>query len=455
MLRALWFFIQLSVIVAASVWLISQRGAVDIVWNDYTVSVQIGLFLLALALFIILLFTLYRVFLFLADAPGVFSRKRHEKSRKKGYSALTRGFVALAAGDEKKAGALAREVRKLLPGEKGLPLLLEAQAARLRGDEGAARAAFEQLLEDEDAAFLGIRGLLKSSLDAGDAQKALSYARAALDKNPKQPWVLKSVYDLELRNHHWVAAHDILPRLRKYKAIEEDQAGRDEIALLMIRAEEDRIAGLQSGWLHKAERAHKIDPAFAPVTLALGDYYLLQNKKGKVITLVEKAWKISPHPDLAALWARLAPEDRASDPLRSLRWVERLAALSPDHPESHLASARAAMEARLAGEARAHLAMAEKLRATASVFRLRADLEEQTTHSAPAVREWLEKASSAPSDPVWYCTQTGTIYNRWTPIAQPHGLFNTMRWGNPAERFEGKALGARGAGPDPLLIDAV
>lgn len=453
MLRALWFFLQLSVIVAASVWLISQRGAVDIVWNDYTVSVQIGLFLLALALFIILLFTLYRVFLFLADAPGVFSRKRHEKNRKKGYSALTRGFVALAAGDEKKASALAREVRKLLPDERGLPLLLEAQAARLRGDEGAARGAFEKLLEDEDAAFLGIRGLLKSSLDAGDAQKALSYARAALDKNPKQPWVLKSVYDLELRNRHWVAAHELLPRLRKYKAIAEEEAGRDEIALLMIRAEEDRIAGFDSGWLQKAERAHKIDPAFAPLVLALGDYYLSQNKKGKVIALVEKAWKIAPHPDLAVLWDRLAPEDKASDPLRRLRWFEKLLGLSPDNAESHIAAARAAMEAGLAGEARAHLIMAETLRPAASVYRLRADLEEQTTHSAPAVREWLDKAASAAPDPVWFCAQTGTIYNRWSPVAEPQGLFNTIRWGNPAERFKSRTFSRAGGVPDPLLID--
>jgi HemY protein len=452
-LRALWFFFQLAVVVCAAIWIASQQGTVDVVWNDYTVSLHLGIFLLFLTLFTLIAVAFFRLVGAIVGAPVSMSRRRRERNRKKGFQALTRGFVAIAAGDGKKATGYAKDVRHLLPDETGLPLLLEAQAARLRGEESAARNSFEQLLGDKDAAFFGIRGLLKSSLDEGDAVKALGYAKTALDKNPKQPWILKSVYDLELQNHHWHAAMTTLERVRKAKAIDEAQARKDEIALLMILAEEDRISSNENGWLKKIERVLKLDPGFTPAAIKLGEHYLVKNKNGKVVGIVERAWKFNPHPDLAVLWDKLAPENKASDPLRRLRWFEKLVAVKPDSVDGQLAAAKAAMEAGLAGEAKAHLTMAENLRPTAQVYRLRADLEEQTSRNATVIREWMDKAASAAPDSVWYCTQTRHIYERWSPVAQPHGSFNTIEWGSPLGAVYAQTEGLLSNWKDPLMIE--
>lgn len=456
MLRALWFFFQLAIVVAAAVWIISQQGAVDIAWNGYDVSLNLGIFLLAIVLFTLAVVSVFRLIGSIVDLPNVFSRHRRDKARAKGFTSLTRGFVAIAAGDAKKATQYAREVRGLLPDERGLPLLLEAQAARLRGEEQAARVTFEELLTDKDAAFFGIRGLLKSSLDEGDTLKALGYAKVALEKNPKQPWILKSVYDLELRNRQWVAAAKTLERVRKVKAIDEAQARKDEIALLMLLAEQDRIGGLEDDSIRKIERAAKLDPGFVPATVKLGEYYLVKNKTGKVSSLVERAWKLNPHPELITLWARIAPEIKANDMTKRLRWFEKLIAIRPDSADGQIAAAKAAIDAGLWGEARGYLSTAENLRPSASVFRVRADLEEQATHNAVEVRSWLEKAADAAADPVWYCTQTGHIYERWSPVAEPHGLFNTIEWGHPlAAPFGYGGASALSAWKDPLMIENV
>jgi len=450
-LRALWFFLQIAIVVAVALWLIAQKGAVDIVWNEYSISLNLGIFLLALTVFMLVSVAFFRVIGAIVGAPGSWSRRRKEKNRQKGFQALTRGFVAIAAGDAKKATGYARDVRKLLPDETGLPLLLEAQSARLRGEEEAARGAFEKLLGDKDAAFFGIRGLLKSSLEAGDAQKALGYAKAALEKNPKQPWIIKSVYDLELQNRYWHAANQTLDRARKYKAIDDAQAVRDEIALLMILADEDRIAGNESAWLKKIERALKLDPGFTPAAVALGEHYLTKNKNGKVSAIVERAWKTNPHPDLAVLWGRIAPDNTASDPLKKLRWFEKLVAIKPEAAEGQFAAAKAAMDAGLAGEARGYLMTAETLRPTAQVYRLRADLEEMTTRNASLIREWMDQAANAAPDAVWHCTLTGNIYEKWAPVAEPHGSFNTIIWGTSkirAVRTQNLA-----EWKDPLMIE--
>lgn len=455
MLRALWFFFQLAIVVCAAIWIASQQGAVAIEWNDYDVSLNLGIFLLAIVLFTLLVVTLFRLFGAIVAIPSNFSRNRREKNRAKGFRSLTRGFVAIAAGDAKKATQYAKEVRGFLPDERGLPLLLEAQAARLRGEEQVARSSFEQLLTDKDAAFFGIRGLLKSSLDEGDTMKALGYAKTALDQNPKQPWILKSVYDLELQNKQWEAAAKTLERVKKAKVLDDVEARKDEVALLLLLAEQDRLGGYEDASIRKIERAVKLDPAFVPAVVKLGEYYLVKNKSGKVAALIERAWKTNPHPELLVLWDRIAPEIKSNDTTKRLRWFEKLIAIKPDSADGQIAAAKAAMEAGLWGEARAYLTVAENLRPSSMVFRARADLEEQATHNTMAVRHWLEQAAEAAPDPVWYCTQTGHIYDHWSPVAEPHGSFNTIEWGHP--RFQPFAHGkaALSEWKDPLMIEKI
>ena len=49
-----------------------------------------------------------------------------------------------------------------------------------------------------------------------------------------------------------------------------------------------------------------------------------------------------------------------------------------------------------------------------------------------AANAWLEKAMSAPEFKKWVCTETGLVYNEWSPLTPPHNSFNTMVWDYPA-----------------------
>lgn len=452
MIRALWFFIQLAVVAAALIWISTQRGNVDIAWHDYQLDMQLGVFLALVVFVIFTAIILFRVVGFIVDLPTKWSRRSKEKAREKGYRSLTRGFVAIAAGDAKKATQYAKEVRYLLPDERGLPLLLEAQAARLRGEEEVARHSFEELLGDKDAAFFGIRGLLKSSLDAGDTVAALEYARTAMDQNPKQAWIIKSVYDLELKNGQWASAYKTLDRVKKYKAEDADKILTDEVALLLALADEDALAGREGDARKKTERAVKIAPLFIPAVLRLGNYYLERNKKDKIVLMIKQAWKDNPHPDLAVLWDKVAPKNKMDDNFRRLRWMESLVELNPISADSHIAAAMVSMEDGLWGEAKAHLIKAEDIRPSAQVYRLRAKLEEQQGGNAYLIKDWMEKAADASPDPVWYCTLTGNIYSQWSPVALPHRSFNTIVWGHPVVQANQNI--ALKDWKDPLMIES-
>jgi HemY protein len=142
--------------------------------------------------FIVVLLFLHRIYLWVARLPAFFKNKKSQANTQKGINAVTRGLTAVASGDSDTSQKMAREARRYLPQEKGLTLLLEAQSARLKGDEAKANECFQALLEDKNAAFLGVRGLLSNALAEKDYPKALDYARKGLDMNPRQPWIIRT-----------------------------------------------------------------------------------------------------------------------------------------------------------------------------------------------------------------------------------------------------------------------
>lgn len=449
MFRAIWFLIQVGLVIAAAVWISQRPGFVVVEWMNYRLSAQIGIFLLMIAVVVIAALVISKIVNGIASIPRHLVERHEENARRRGYRAMTRGFVAVAAGDAKHATKYARQTRGLLPDDQGLPILLEAQAARLRGEEGAARRSFEELLKDKDASFFGLRGLLTSSLDAGDYAQALDYALKALDTHPKQGWILKTVYDLQLKNRFWDDAFKTLMKIEKHHAMPIEQVRKDEIALLILQAQKAESAGENSNMMRKLERAHRIDTTFVPSTVYLAGRYIAKGKNRKAATIIEKAWKHNPHPDLLTLWDRLAPANKPSDTMRRLRWYEKLVSIKPDSAEGQMAAARAAMEDGLWGEAKAYLTIAEQIEPSAKLYKLRAQVEEQTSHDPKKIQEWLEKAADAPASKVWTCRDTGAVYEQWSPVAEPQGSFNTIVWGYPlpARRMPGLAI-------DPMMIEA-
>ena len=72
----------------------------------------------------------------------------------RGYLAISRGLIAVGAGDARAAKRAADEAERIAPGEP-LALLLNAQVAQLSGDRAAAEHAFRAMAERDDTKLLG------------------------------------------------------------------------------------------------------------------------------------------------------------------------------------------------------------------------------------------------------------------------------------------------------------
>ncbi len=445
MLRALWFLLKVGLLAAAAVWVANRPGTIDISWQGYDVHADAAVAFLAAMLGAVILLLIYRAVTGLFAMPKIWQRYRAHIRQQKGLKSLTLGLTAVAAGDARLAGYHAHRTRALLPGDAGLSVLLEGQAARLKGDDESARSAFEALLSNKDTAFLGLRGLMQDALARGREADAAALTARAMKLYPRHPFVLRMVYDVELRQGHWNEAQKFLKRVERLHAMEPAAILADRIALLLQQAEEAPVRES----LPLLKKAWRADHASVPAAVRLARHYLDEGKRSNAVSVLEKTWALNPHPALLPLWKDAAPLMKG-DSAQRLRWYEKLIALQPTSIDAHMATASAAMDEQLWGVARQHLDTAGSIGAVpARFYHMRARLA-QAQHRPDEAALMLRRAADAPPEKTWICRETGNIYETWSPVAAPHGSFNTIAWDYP-QPFRA-AIGS--SDPTDLLIAA-
>ncbi len=426
MLRALAFLVTLAAVTWAAVWLADHPGEVAIRWQGYAVSTTVGVLALAVAAVAIVWALVYRFWHWLHAGPRRLREGRASRRRERGYRALTEGLVAAAAGDGRTAQRLGREAGRLI--DNPFNLLLLAQAAQLAGDEAAARRHFTAMLEHPETAFLGLRGLLVQATKAGDFEAARDYARRAFALRPEAEWVAEALFDLEVRAGDWEAAQRTLESQQRHKHVSGETARRRRAVLLAARALAAHEAGRDDEALPLARKAHDLAPDLVAAGALAARLLAAAGRRRAAAKTIDAAWDAAPHPLLVEAHAALAPGEGA---LQRLKRVERLAARRPEHPESRLALAEAALAAEVWGAARAQLTALAESHPSRRVFRLLARLEERENGDVAAAQSWLWRAASAPPDAAWVCEKCGAVASAWAPRCPACAAFDSLAWKTP------------------------
>ena len=205
--------------------------------------------------------------------------------------------------------------------------------------------------------------------------------------------------------------------------------------------------------LKHARRAHAAAPALVAAATLLARLLIDDRKPREAARALEKSWAAAPHPELARLYLEAGPGDGAS----RYRRIARLVTLAPDHRESRLAAAQAALDAGLTGQARRHLqALTPPSCRTAQLW---ARLE-QEEGDGEAAAMWTARAARADPEPLWHCARCGHSDEDWHAVCRSCGAFDSASWRPPGPRAAGEApllltlaIGAGEAHAEPPPID--
>ncbi len=439
MWRALVFIGLLAVAAFGAVWLADRPGNVLITWGGYEYRTTVAILAIAAVAGALLLSLLWTVVRYLMQLPARMSYASRARRRARGYAAVSRGMVAVGSGDPTAARRHAGEAERLL-GHEPLTLLLKAQAAQISGDRAGAESAFRRMADESETRVLGLRGLFVEAKRRGDMPEARAYAAEAARLAPAVSWANEAVLEAQSADGDWRGALATVERRASLGLLDKASARRHRAVLLtadaLARQDPD-----PDGALNAALDAVKLAPDLVPAATVAGRLLSRRGDLRRGSKIVEAAWKLQPHPDLADVYLDLRIGDSTLDRLRR---AETLARLSSWDPEARLAVARAGLEARDFARAREALRPLLTERPTVRACLLMADIEQAEHGATGQVREWLARAVRSPRDPVWIAD--GVVSESWAPVSPITGRLDAFVWQAPPDLL---------TGPGPMLDDVV
>ena len=452
-----------ALIVALALAIGLLHGHVSLQLGSVSVDTSTPIALVVLAVLFVVLYVVVRLLGVLVRLPRDWRAWRQRRHRAQGDDAVTKALVALAAGDAPAARHEAARSRRRL-GDTAQTLLLTAEAARLAEREPEAEAAFRILAARRDAAFLGLRGQFRLAMARQDFPAAAKLAAAAEVARPGGSWLRAERARLAARTGDWSGA----------LALADSNAPKAALATAAANASQDPGAALKL-----AQVAWKADPGLVPAALAYATRLRAAGKERQAQAVIRQSWARAPHPDLAAFSlgqvggqappgavtqggaevpagavaqtgavaqagsvaqtgavaqagavarsgavAQVGAVAQPGEPLKQYQAAQRLTEGNPDHIESRLLLARAALTAGLTGEARRQ---AEAARAAGLDQRRLWLLLAEIEGDGDASRDALQHALVAEPDPTWRCTSCHTTQATWQPVCPVCGTVGGLR----------------------------
>jgi HemY protein len=384
---------------------------------------------------------------FIAGDETAISRYFDRSRERKGYAALGEGMLAVASGEGKLAQDKAAKAAKYLD-QPHLTNLLSAQAAETIGDRGRAERLYRQMLEDDRTRFVGIRGIMQHKLDAGDTQTALALAQKAYALKPKHKELQDTLLQLQTREHDWKGARAVLKDKRKQGDLPQAVHIRRDAVLALQEASEVLAHGSSISAREAAISANKASPDLIPAAVLAARSYIAQKDSRNAARVLEKTWSVRPHPDVAAAYAEIAPDET---PAARLKRFERLISKNPNSEEAHLLNAELLLAAEDFPAARRALGDLAESHPTVRTLSIMAAIERGEGADDSVVRGWLAKALTASRGPQWVCDKCHNVMADWAPTCDSCGGFDTLSWREP-EVKRPAATASTGAEMLPLLV---
>ncbi|HVY13573.1 MAG TPA: hypothetical protein VHB73_08435, partial [Alphaproteobacteria bacterium] len=202
------------------------------------------------------------------------------------------------------------------------------------------------------------------------------------------------------------------------------------LARAAVLAERARIAlerGQGSAAFEYARQADRLRPNWVPSLLLAGRALALQDRPREAASLIEKAWIISPHPQLGALYLSLKT---GKSEARKAQSAEHLAKRSGNNPISRMLVAEALLKAGILAQARYTAKELAKEYPSADTYGLMARIE-QADHQPAEAQIWRDRAAAAPPSEAWLCTSCRQPHKNWQATCSACKGFNTLVWEKP------------------------
>ena len=355
------------------------------------------------------------------------SRYFDRNRERRGFEALSDGLMALASGDGRDAMAKAKKADRLL-NRPDLTNLIMAQAAVANGDRQTAKTTYKKLLKDPKTRFVGTYGLLQQHLQDGDTEVALKLAEHAFALKPRHGETQDVLLKLQAGQEDWRGVRTTLTAKLKHGSLPKDVHKRRDAVFALSQSRDLRAEGKLEEAQAYAVEANRLAPGLVPAALLSAEGHQEQKNVKQASRILRAAWQLAPHPDLAAGFAALAPDEASAARLKRFGQFTKG---TESHPETKMLMAELYVAMADFDAARQALGDLAKTDPTMRALTILAAIERGDGADDQSVRRLLTQAISAQRDPQWICDNCGHVHHDWEPVCLNCEAIDSIAWKRP------------------------
>lgn len=403
--------------------------------SELTISIVMGVCLvLLLSGFVFLGFTFLNLIIavirFLSGDETAITRYFNKSRQLKGNKALSNALISFYEGNSLEALVHSNKAKKFLKNDK-LSLLINAQIAKKTGDSNLTLASYKKLLVHKDTRQVALSGIVSEKIQAGEFTVALELAKKNIELYPKNISNINTLFNLQLQEKDWKGAVKTLQVKKTMEKIPRNSFLQKEAILIFEDAQEKHLQGFNQEALATTLVVVRQYPSFVAALCFLTDLENILGNKRRVEKLLQKAWALFPHPDLAKSYASLVKSESSE---KRLRRFEPLLKTNEKDPQTIILKTELFLATTDFLKAKELISTLVNNDPDNYILTLMADVERASGATDQVVREWLTKAVYAPKSPAWICNECG-YQSEWISICKSCECFDSMRWIRPPYYF--------------------
>ncbi|MGI4850930.1 MAG: heme biosynthesis HemY N-terminal domain-containing protein [Janthinobacterium lividum] len=387
MKKLIFFIAQFLIVAGLFVWFYKHPGSIEINWLDYKIQMSVVVFLGLLLIGISLSFLIVKVIMLFLRFPKRLSGKYRLHRLRQAQESLK---ALITKYRNKEFDAAASDLKVLLQEEEMhfIGHYFAAKIAKSQHKPMIQEQHLQHIINLSGGEALGYTELMQLKIQQNEPIELLKCAKQAVSFVQKAPELAKLIFQVYLQNNLIVDAEDLLNQFKRKKILSQGDKAILESDLESAQAQVALEKKDTAVALKKSEKAYNLYPTYEKLKVYV-ELLLSQDQKKRVQKILEQAWHQRPDARLVYLYKETQKE---ALPSLQFQGIEKLTQGSPDHPESLLAKAQAALDAQLWGMALDHLQDYErKYSLTRRFLRLRAKYAQLASHDQTAALNWLEK----------------------------------------------------------------
>ncbi len=422
MIKILTTTLQLIIILFLVLLIVNNSFIVSFEINDLIYSFTSPYFLGFLLFLIVIIFLIQSMYFKINNKFNRYKTKKLLEKQKKGYDYFTRGMVAIANKDYKKASSISLKLNKFLTNDKSLFMLLQSEVLKKTKNFDQLKITYNEMINNTTTKELGEIGLMDYYLSLQDYHHAYIYAERLFLKNPQIDKLYSNILQIISKTNNWSQLLNISKKAYDNKIITKEIYNEHKSIALYEIANIKYQSDINES-LKLMKEAISLRGFFIPYLKFTVNLHIKNNNVSEAKKLLNKGWNNNPSSELRNFIIEISVQLK----LDIVKFVLSFRSIKNSIYQNQMLLTQAYISNKKWSEAREQIKRVMTEKPSKDICDFMSMIELGENNDIAKSNSWRMRGDNANMENCWICTITNQPHKEWSSVSMA-GYFNSLEW---------------------------